>query len=452
MLTTTIIDPRARLAELRRELRALEAKLAPPGKKRGRAVVLRDLEENNVRVKLSPDLIKELRPPADRHEAFVWDTEVKGWGVRILRSGTVSWVTQCRVRGQPISKRGTFGRVGRLPFTLARERAKHILALADLGRDWYEEQKAEAAAAAQATNSADASLGAKLEAYLADAEVKRLRTYDTAERYLRKVWAPLHGHSAETVTSKDITRELERVAVDQGIVAANRARSRLSTAFAWLLETHRLERDDNPVARARRWKERGRRNRAPSLEELGRIWEACGEVYPDTFGAVVRLLILTGARKSEIALLARSEVDLDRAEIVLPPARVKTGEAHLIPLSRPAVRILRGLPERRSARIFPIVSWARCKTKLDEVSGVIGWTVHDLRRSFSSLARDELNADGEVVELALGHLPAGVRGRYDFSQRKQQRRELAERWARLVLKAAGEPVDQPALRVVEGGR
>ena len=120
------------------------------------------------------------------------------------------------------------------------------------------------------------------------------------------VWQPLHGEDAETVSSKTITRHLERIAIDRGPVTANRARSRLSRAFAWLLGSHRLERDDNPVARAPRFKELRRRNRAPSLEELARIWRACGEVYPDSFGAIVRLLILTAARKSEIALLARA--------------------------------------------------------------------------------------------------------------------------------------------------
>jgi integrase len=421
--------------------------------KQGRVAILRALEGTNVRAKITPELIKALPPPLDRHEAFVWCTEVKGWGIRILRSGTASWVTQARVRGQSISRRNTFGRVDRLPFTLARERAKEILALAELGRDWYAEQAAKAATeqAAKDAETVDSSLGARLEDYLADPATKALRTYDTAARYLRRVWAPLHAEPAETITSKDITRELEKIAVDRGTVAANRARSKLHSAFEWLLATHRLERDDNPAARARKWKEARKRNRAPSLQELGAIWKAAGECWPDSFGAAVRLLILTAARKSEVALLGKSEVDLEGAEIVLPPARTKAGEWHMIPLSRPAVRILRYLPERRSARIFPVVSWARCKTKLDERSGVEGWTLHDLRRSFSSLARDELHADGEVVELALGHLPPGVRGRYDFSQRKAQRRDLAEAWARLVLKAAGEPVDQPALRVVEGG-
>jgi integrase len=404
-----------------------------------------------MRAKLTPALIAELRPPTDRHESFCWDTETRGMGVRVLsKSGFKSWVVQYRHNGRSI--RRTIAPCDRLPFTLAKERAREILALAALRRDWFAEQakaQAEAQRAERAT-SRQLTLGAKLEEYLADPATLELRTLPAIERYLRKVWAPLHGMSAETITSRDITQHLERLAVDSGIVAANRARSVLFTAYKWMLDTQRLERDDNPVARARKWKERGRRRRAPNLEELGRIWRAAGEVYPDTFGAVVRLLTLTAARKSEVALLTRGELDLDAAEITLPPARVKIDQPFWIPLSKPAVRLLRALPERRVPRLFPVISWARCKRRLDEAAGVEGWTLHDLRRSFSSLAREKLRVDSDDVERALGHIPAGVRSRYDFSERKRQRRELADSWARLVLQAAGEPVDHaPALRVVE---
>ena len=420
--------------------------------KQGRAAIVAALEAHNMRAKITPALIASLRPPTDRPEAFVWDEEVRGWGIRLLRSGTASWVTQVKVKGKPVSKRQTFARVSKLPYTLAKERARHIVALAELGRDWYAERAAEEAAERAADQAAkiDHSLGAKIEAYLADPVVKQQRTYWATERYLLKTWAPLHRISAETVTSKEITRQLEQIAVDSGTVTANRARSRLATAFRWMLDTHRLERDDNPVSRARRWKERGRRNRAPSLGEVAAIWRAAGEVHPTTFGAIVRLLILTAARKSEIALLSRQEIDLEAAEILLPPARVKIDMPYWLPLAPAAGRLLRALPERRSARLFPTISWARCKKDLNKASGVSDWTLHDLRRSFSSIARDQLHVDSDDVERALGHIPAGVRGKYDFSERRQQRRALAEAWANLVLKAAGEPVDQPALRVVEG--
>jgi integrase len=425
--------------------------------KAARAAIARALEDRNMRAKLTPALIAEMRPPTDRHESFCWDTETRGMGVRILRkSGFRSWVVQYRHRGRSI--RRTIGACDRLPFTLAKERAREVLAQAALGRDWFAEQARarEAEERAERAASRETTLGAKLEEYLADPEIQAFRTHPAISRYLRKVWAPLHGLSAEEITSKELTQHLERIAVDSGIVAANRARSTLYTAYKWLLTTHRVDRDDNPVSRARHWRE-PKRSRAPTLEELGRIWKACSEIHPGTYGAVVKLLILTAARKSEVALLVRGEVDLERAEIVLPPARHKTGrktgQPHWIPLSVPALRILRELPERKGLRLFPVISWARAKRALDEASGVQAWTQHDLRRAFSSLSRDELHADGEVVELALGHIPSGVRGRYDFSQRKKQRRELAEAWARLILEAAGEPVDRaPALRVVEGGR
>jgi hypothetical protein len=61
--------------------------------------------------------------------------------------------------------------------------------------------------------------------------------------------------------------------------------------------------------------------------------------------------------------------------------------------------------------------------------------------------REKLDVQSDDVERALGHVPPGVRGRYDFSERKRQRRLLAEAWGRLVLEAAGEP-SSPVLRVV----
>jgi integrase len=157
-------------------------------------------------------------------------------------------------------------------------------------------------------------------------------------------------------------------------------------------------------------------------------------------------LILTAARKSEIALLTWGEIDMDRAQITLPPARVKIDQPHWIPLSGPALLLLHQLPRKRP-RLFPVLSWAREKRALDAAAGVHDWTVHDLRRAFSSLVREKLDVQSDDVERALGHVPPGVRGRYDFSERKRQRRLLAEAWGRLVLEAAGEP-SSPVLRVV----
>ena len=107
--------------------------------KAARAAIARALEDRNMRAKLTPALIAELRPPTDRHESFCWDTETRGMGVRVLsKSGFKSWVVQYRHNGRSI--RRTIAACDRLPFTLAKERAKQILAQAALGRDWFSEQ------------------------------------------------------------------------------------------------------------------------------------------------------------------------------------------------------------------------------------------------------------------------------------------------------------------------
>ena len=91
-------------------------------------------------------------------------------------------------------------------------------------------------------------------------------------------------------------------------------------------------------------------------------------------------------------------------------------------------------------------AWSRCKARLDEASGTYAWTIDDLRRAYSTHMRDELRAPGEVVELQMGHKPAGIAGKYNFALQETERRAFAELWAQLVLTAAGEPVE-PVQRV-----
>jgi hypothetical protein len=154
--------------------------------KAARAAIARALEARNMRAKLTPALIAELRPPTERHESFVWDTEARGMGVRVLsKSGFKSWVVQYRHNGRSI--RRTIAPCDRLPFTLAKERAREILAQAALGRDWFAEQAKARSEAERAERAAsrDLTLGAKLEEYLADPVTLELRTLPAIETSAR---------------------------------------------------------------------------------------------------------------------------------------------------------------------------------------------------------------------------------------------------------------------------
>ena len=102
-------------------------------------------------------------------------------------------------------------------------------------------------------------------------------------------------------------------------------------------------------------------------------------------GNVVKMLVLTGCRREEIAQLKWSEIVGD--EVHLPASRTRNGEAKVIPLSAEAQALLASTPRIEGPFVFTtdglkgISGWSRIKDKLDSVCGVKGWTIHDLRRN-----------------------------------------------------------------------
>jgi integrase len=152
------------------------------------------------------------------------------------------------------------------------------------------------------------------------------------------------------------------------------------------------------------------------------------------FGAATRLLILTGARREEITQLRWCEIEGDN--IILAGSRTKTGNAHIVPLSAPARELLASLPRIADSDIVftlngekPINGWSKPKEKLDEVSGVSDWRIHDLRRTMAT-GMQKLGVQLTVTEAALGHTSGsrdgivGVYQRHDYAEEKRQALEL----------------------------
>ena len=133
--------------------------------------------------------------------------------------------------------------------------------------------------------------------------------------------------------------------------------------------------DHNPVIGTEAPAEERRRDRVLSPAELVAVWKACdgrGE-----FGVIVRLLMLTGARRDEVAGLRRPELDLDRALWILPAARSKNGLEHEVPLSRQA---LAQLATRDRVGLFVFGRRGRSRS-LDSRDPRSGWTGSSARRS-----------------------------------------------------------------------
>jgi integrase len=140
--------------------------------------------------------------------------------------------------------------------------------------------------------------------------------------------------------------------------------------------------------------------------------------YP--FPHIVRMLILTGGRLREISDLAWSEIDLDKLLISIPAGRMKGSRDHDIPIAPMALTLLRSLPRfTRGDYAFTCTSgvtafqgFRKPKLRLDSLSGVTGWVLHDLRRSM----RSNLSAraiEDRVREAMIAHAQPGLHAVYD---------------------------------------
>jgi integrase len=406
---------------------------AGPGKHRIRVLCSMGA---NMRIRFTKANIEALEPPP-KGEIFAWDEGKPGFGVRILASGRKSWIVQFRDASGK-SRRHTIGDLRIVPITMAEARASELLSHAKLGRDLLGEERARRERKA---TDAKRSVGALVSAYLSEPEVRRRRSFPEIRRYLEAVWKPIHADSAETIDREQLTPALRTIAAARGEVTANRARAALSSMFVFAITHGWLKRSTNPCQFLPKWAETSR-ERVLSLEELGAIWRAAPEVK-EQFGQIIRLLALTGCRRSEIAELRWSEVDLDKAVISLPGSRTKNKRPHVIPLAPAAVEVLEAVPRISDTLVFFNFGWSRAKVALDAKVELPPWVIHDIRRSVATGLREHPGVDSHLAELIINHAGGtrgGVAGTYDRSERLADRMRALERWADLVLRAAGEPV------------
>ena len=180
------------------------------------------------------------------------------------------------------------------------------------------------------------------------------------------------------------------------------------------------------------------RERVLSRDELASIWSAASQMgYP--FSPIVQMLILTGQRRSEIAKLQRAWLLSDVNAFEVPASFAKTGRPHVVPLTAVTSEILAAQPIwNRGGFVFsttsgatPASGFSKAKTRLDKLSGVSGWTIHDIRRSVAThMAR--LGIIQEHIERVLGHAIKGVAGTYNRYSYLKEKRAALERWEREI--------------------
>ena len=411
-------------------------------------------------MKLTTTSVRTLALPRGRSDKTFWDDTLGGFGLRLRAGGSRTWIVQYDIGAA--TRRMTIGPTSTVDLGAARDRAKDILAKVRLGED-PAIQKIEARARVSET------LGALLPRYLAHKRAHlRPRSFDQVEHHLSVHARPLHSQPVAAISQRAVAIRLHEIAETAGATTANRVRASLSACFGWLQREGLVE--GNPVANTNKATENGPRARVLADDELAKIWRALED---DQFGSIVKLLMLTGQRRNEIGDLRWSEVDLDEAVILLPPERVKNKRSHTIPLSPPALAILRVQPHRQQADGTPRVlvfgygrggfsDWSKCKIALDQriaearnAAGIAEplrpWRLHDLRRTMSTLMHDQLGIAPHIVEACLNHYGGhrhGVAGVYNRSTYEREVRAALARWADHLrtLIEGGEPKVVPIAR------
>jgi integrase len=263
-----------------------------------------------------------------------------------------------------------------------------------------------------------------------------------ALRALRRAFQGRLSQPAAALTKAAVVETLDQLTEAGAPIMAARVKQYGRAAYGWAMKRGMLEANPFvgiPTAAA------AKRDRVLDDDELARVLRAADPT--ETFGALVWMLVLTGARRGEIAGMTRSELSHDGALWTLPAPRAKNGHANDIPLSAPARHIIvsRLLGASGGAALLftgplgrPYNDFHNAKRRLDQACGVTRWTLHDLRRTVATNLQ-KIGIRLEVTESILNHVGGsrgGIVGVYQRHTWSDEKRAALDAWAARLLAVA----------------
>jgi integrase len=379
--------------------------------------------------KLTAISVENARPRDQRYT--IPDSGCRGLYLNVYPTGRKSWSVRYRFDG--VSKNLTLD--GFLPLAEARKAATAALAKVVQGHDPAAAKFAAKAEVADRERDTVERLAHQFIERHAKRKTRRNTWRATVAAFQNDILPAWGGRSIHDIARRDVIDLLDQIAADRPILA-NRVRAVLSKFFSWLCERDVIA--ASPCIGVKPPSKEVVRDRVLSDDELRRLWRAA-ETIGGTVGAYVKLLILTGARRSEIAHLKWSEVGSDVLE--LPAERMKGRQPHLVPLSTQAAAIIASMP-----KLVPQVprpddyvlgrklGWHfhHIKRDLDERMGnTPKWVIHDVRRSVAT-GMAKIGVPVAVIEKILAHKTGTFRGIVGTYQRHSFLPEMAvamQKWA-----------------------
>lgn len=359
--------------------------------------------------RLTDKIVRSLTTP-DSGQARIHDRDIRGFGVRVTAAGAKAFILDYRIDGR--ERRYTIGRYPAWSVAAAREEAQGLRRRIDRGEDVMGERHAHREAP---------TVNDLIKRYREDhLPKKRPGSQRDDEAMLRRHIVPDLGRmKVANVQYEDIDRLHRKLRATPN--QANRLvallSKMLSLAIRWRMRT------DNPCKGIERFPE-NRRTRYLTRAELARLTAALDAHKNQTAANIIRFLMLTGARKSEVFNATWKQFDLEQGVWTKPSAHTKQKLEHRVPLNRPALALLLALkPDEKKEEdykdeyVFPgrgDESWADIKISwqsICEAAQLTGVRVHDLRHSYASiLASAGLSLP--IIGQLLGHTQAQTTARY----------------------------------------
>jgi integrase len=377
------------------------------------------------RIRLTKSAIDALRTP--KSDVVYWDAGCPGFGVKVTPKGRKVFIVLYRTGGAGSKLRKyTIGPYGRVTLHQARVAAQKVFAAKLEGRDPAAEKR-EAKRRVVADRVEDL-----LETFIAQ-RLSQTRSAGEISRLLRreigKAWA---GRSIHEISKRDVVDVVSAIEQRGAPVAANKALKSVKTFLRWCVGRAVL--DQSPAEGVPLPAKEVARDRVLDDDELARVILAARQIG-GSYGGIVEFLALTGQRREEVARSTWPELDLARRIWTIPKSRTKNAKEHVVHLSDQSVAVLKRA-NQRGPLIFsllgakPFQEFSRAKRRLDHLSGVTGWRLHDLRRTcVSGMAR--LGIAPHVADKILNHQSGTISGVAAVYQRHEflsERRHALDLW------------------------
>lgn len=353
--------------------------------------------------------VRALKPPPQGQKTY-WDTN-SPLGVRVSQGGAKTFIV-LTAPGQ----RRTIGRYPIIGLSDARAEAKRILAEKTLG-----------VSKKPSAIKFETARTLFIESHYAD---KKPMVRKEATRLLTKHFSRFNARPLSEISDQEVSLELEKLR-DRPSEQLHAFRA-MRTFFRWCTRPPRRYLTHSPLEGYEAPSQDKKGTRTLSDRELAKIWEAS----EGQFGRMIKLLILWGVRRGELARIRPEWIERD--VLTIPGQFTKNGRDHAIPLLPLATSILGERPNtvyffsgRMERTHFHDGSWGKCKRQLDAKAGVSNWQIRDLRRTFRS-NMPKLGVSRNIAELLINHV-SGTRNeldeiydRYDYLDEKRHALKLWE--------------------------